>query len=547
MIRAGSSSPALEIAPAEVAARRGTTPERLRRALAGDLEAIVLQALQAEPSRRYLSVEALAEDLRRQRAGQPVRARPATFGYRAGKLFRRHRVAFVAAATALVSLLAGFAASLWQARVAAQERDRAAAAAAEAREVADYLVDLFGNADPEHGAGGALTARELLDRGAARLEVTLGDRPVVRARLQEAIARVYYHQRLLEPAAGLLEKAIAAREREQGASHPDLLVPLLDLGAIQFRVYQYDRARATLERAMAIAESAPMEQPGEVGRGLTLLGNLYLGERSWAAAEREYRRALALLEHGDPSSEIDRTPILNNLGVALHSQGRHAEAEQVHRRALEIRERERGARHFSVAQSLVNLALVAVARGEWQEAEPLVSRALEIREETYGHEHPAIAEALSLRAETALARGDARAAESDLREALRIGEATQGPGHPETAWTRMKLGRLLLHQDRLDEAAPLAEAALATLRVVEGAEPLDLLRARAAVAEIRLRHGDAEGALDAMRDETGSHSAPPAGPPDLDSAVEGFAGRLASQGLDQEAARIRAAHTPPVP
>ena len=534
-------TPPSELSPAAVAARRGTTPDRLRRALAGDLEAIVLQALHAEPGERYLSVEALAEDLRRHRSGQPVRARPATLGYRAAKLLRRHRVGFAAAAAALVSLLVGLGASLWQARVAARERDRAAAAAAEAEEVADYLVDLFGHADPEHGEGGATTARELLDRGAARLEETLGDRPVVRARLQEAIARVYYHQRLLEPAASLLEKAIAAREREQGASHPDLLGPLLDLGAVRYRGYQYDLARATLERAMAIAESLPVEQRGEVGRGLTLLGNLYLGERSWAAAEREYRRALARFERSDPAGEIERTPTLNNLGVALFEQGRLAEAEAVHAQVLALREREHGATHHTVAQSLVNLANVAVARRDAAAAAPLVERSLAIREAIYGRDHPAVAEALALRADVADLRGDPRAAEADLREALRICEATQGFGHPETAWTRLKLATRLLREGRLDEAAPVAETALVTLRAAEGADPLDRQRALAVVVELRLRRGDVDDALAAMRDAADRDSDPPVAPPDLDSAVEAFAARLASQGLDQEAARMRAA------
>jgi eukaryotic-like serine/threonine-protein kinase len=476
-----------ERSPQEVAAARATTPQRLRRSLAGDLEAIVLQALQHDPERRYPSVEALAEDVRRFRAGQPVRARPATLGYRAGKLLRRHRVAAVAATAAVVSLLVGLAASLWQARVAARERDRASAAAAEAGEVADYLVAIFRDADPEQGAGSAVTARELLDRGAARLDATLRDRPLTRARLQEAIAGAYHSLRQLDRERDLLRAAVAVREREQGAAHADLIAPLLALAGNHFRATRYREAQAAVERATAIAERHHLQTTARFAPALFLRGNLQLVQGSWAAAEATYRRALALPSAPAATAGVDRSAVLNSLGVALYSQRRHEEAVAVHRQALAIRERTRGGGHWSVAQSLFNLAQIDVARGRPQAAAPSAQRALAIRHATYGPDHPAVAEVRALQAEIAVAQGTPAAAEAEWREALRIRETVLGARHPETAATRLRLALLLGDLGRVDEAAPLAEAALATLQAVEGADPADVVRARAAVTALRAR------------------------------------------------------------
>ena len=526
-----------ELAPEDVAAARGSTPGRLRRALAGDLEAIVLQALHPEARGRYPSVEALAEDLRRFRSGLPVRARPATWRYRAGKLVRRHRVGMAAAAAAVMSLLAGLLASLWQAQLAARERDRAEEAAAESQEVATYLVDLFRNADPEHREGGAVTARELLDRGAARLDVTLRDRPLTRARLQQAIASVYHSMRVLDQERKLLEAAVAVREKEQGGDHPDLMAPLLALGFNHFQATRYAQAHAALQRVTRIAVLHDREGAAELPRALLLLGNLQLMEHSWGEAEATFRRTLAVLDKRVVAEGLDRPRVLNNLGVALSSQGRLDEAARVHREALATRERSFGPRHFTVAQSLFNLARVELDRGEAAAARPLLERSLAIREATYGRRHNVVAESLALRAEIALAEDRPEAAEADWREAVRIDEGSLGVQHPETAALRLRLALLLAEREREDEAAPLAEAALAVLASAEGADPVDALRARATVAELRLRGGDARGAIQAM----GLDGAGPATAGDVRTAIEAFANRLEKAGLAEEAARLRAA------
>ena len=143
------------ITPAAVSLARGTEPERLRRQLGGDLDTIVLKALQKVPSRRYSSADALLADLQRYTAGLPVLARPDSRLYRAGKFVRRHRVGVGAACGLLLALVAGLAGTAWQARVASRE-------AAKATEVKNFVKDLFNVATPAESRGREITARELL-------------------------------------------------------------------------------------------------------------------------------------------------------------------------------------------------------------------------------------------------------------------------------------------------------------------------------------------------------------------------------------------------
>ena len=123
-----------------IARRRGTAPERLSVLLRGDLDWIVIKALEKNRLRRYETPIALADDLMRHLQHQPVIARPPTVLYRTRKLVRRHRVAVAAAGAVAVALLAGTAVATWQAVQAARARDLAVAQGQRANELLDFIL-----------------------------------------------------------------------------------------------------------------------------------------------------------------------------------------------------------------------------------------------------------------------------------------------------------------------------------------------------------------------------------------------------------------------
>ena len=128
-------------------------PQRLRSSLKGDLDVIVLKALAVEPDRRYATVGELSDDIEAYLGGHPIRARPASASYRLSKFVGRNRVAVAAALLVLVSLVSGIGATLWQARTAALERDRAEGEAAKAARVSGLMLDIFRLSDPTETLG----------------------------------------------------------------------------------------------------------------------------------------------------------------------------------------------------------------------------------------------------------------------------------------------------------------------------------------------------------------------------------------------------------
>jgi serine/threonine-protein kinase len=167
------------------AATLGLAPERLRRALEGDLDAIVLKALKKEPQQRYATAEALSLDLARYLAAEPVLARPDSAAYRVSRFIRRHRLPVALAAALLIALLGGLGAAVWGARAARAEAARADA-------VRDFLVGIFSISNQAAGTtSGDLSAREILRRGSERLDATLAAEPRALADLHGHLANIY--------------------------------------------------------------------------------------------------------------------------------------------------------------------------------------------------------------------------------------------------------------------------------------------------------------------------------------------------------------------
>jgi len=160
-----------------------------RKAIAGDLDTIVLKALRKEPGRRYVSAEQLAEDLRRHAAGLPVTAQRDTLGYRAGKFFRRHRLAAAAAGVVLVTLLGGIAATARQARIARAEKLRADLRLQDVRKLAGSF--LFEFHDAIATLPGSTPARELIVRRALEYLGTLAKEGGTDPALQRELAGAY--------------------------------------------------------------------------------------------------------------------------------------------------------------------------------------------------------------------------------------------------------------------------------------------------------------------------------------------------------------------
>ncbi len=524
----GADGTPVRLSPEEVARARKTDPKRLTRRLSGDLDTIVRMALRKEPERRYASVEQLSEDLQRHLVGLPVIARSDTLWYRGSKFVRRHRwgAAVAAALTLLVTAFAG-AMAVQQQRVA-HERDRAEQNAAraernaglmarerdKARRTQDFLVELFEVSDPSEARGNAVTARELLDRGARRIESELRDEPAAQADMMIAIGKVYrslglyetarpllekalevrrqtageetlgvaeslaelalllWFQDDYEPAEPLYRKALALRRRLRGDEHPEVATSLDSLAQLLHAQGRYDEAEPLFREALAMRRRLLGAEHLDLTTSLNNLARLLQDRGETKAAEAMFREALAMLRrlHGDNHPDV--ATLLDNLARLLQEKGDLAAAELLAREALALRRHLLGDRHHYVALSLNNLAWILQAQGDHAAAEPLLQEALVTLRGLFGDQHLEVANNLNSLAYLFWTRGDLGTAESLLRKTLTIRRELLGDEHPYVATSRSDLGLLLLVRGEHTAAGPLLSEALAGFRKSFGDEHL---------------------------------------------------------------------------
>ncbi|HTO73819.1 MAG TPA: serine/threonine-protein kinase, partial [Gemmatimonadales bacterium] len=458
--------------PPSRAARRAAAPgirERAR-ALSGDLDLIVLKALGKRPEDRYPSIAAMADDLRHHLEGRPVLARPATLRYRLAKFIRRHRPQVTLAATAFVALvlLTG-----WYLRRLASERDYARSEAAKAAEVAGFLRGLFQVSDPALSRGDTVTARELLDRGAARIGTELAGQPEVQIEMMRVIGEVYQGLGLNDEAEPLLREALErSRARGPGLS-ADAATSALAYGVLLQDMGRFVPAESLLSRALEDRRRLFGAVSPEVSEAEHALADLLETRGRLAPAESLYRAALAHDRRLYPPGDPHITESLIRLGGLLRRSGRLEAAEPLLREGLAEQRKAHGDRDLRVASTARNLASLLRDKGAFAEAESLYQEVLRTRRQILGELHPETENAMNSYALLLQREGKVAAALAATREVVRIEEQLHPAPHPSLAAAYSNLGFSLLDADSLEAAATVFQRAMAVQdKVLRADHPL---------------------------------------------------------------------------
>ena len=467
----GSDDKTRPVSSEEIGRARSTSVEKLRRRLSGDLDTIMLKALQKEPERRYASVEQFLEDIRRHQDGLPVRARPDAFTYRTLKFVRRHRIGAVASVLVFVSLVAGFVIAAGQARIASRERDNARLGEAKAEEVSSFLIDLFNVADPSQALGDTITAREILDRGADRIQQELGDQPDVQAALMDVMGQVYQGLGLYEESAPLLEEALAVRLATRDKTHPEVAQSLSHVARLHYDLGDYPAAESLYRETLSLRRALHKRPHEDLATSLHSLAGLLgeLGKHDEAVAL--YREALAMYRSVHSDQHPDVAGALFGLATSLHTRGDFEGAEQLYREAVSIyRALSDEALHPLAATSLEALGQLRGFRRDFEEAEPLLREALAMRRRLYDPDHPDVLKSMRSLAALLHNKGAYREAEPLFREALRKTRDAYSGDHVYVRTALQGLAGALRALGRYREAEPLFREVVAMSRRLFGSE-----------------------------------------------------------------------------
>lgn len=432
------------------AARRGR--------LAGDLDTIVAKAMRKEPEERYASALSLAEDLDRHLEGLPVRARPATVGYRARRFVRRNRAAVAAGAVVFV-LLAGFGAIM--AYQAARIQEEAALAAAErdqAIEVRAFLLETFGTTGADQTEGDSMTVRAMLDGRAATLEESYPD-PVLRAEMTGVLAEAYEKVGLFREAEPLARTALEAKEALHGPEHPNVAVARNVLGWILRQRGDLEAARAQLEESVRVGRAAFPGGDARLARALNDLGVVLEATGDYSGAADLYRESLAMRRDVLGSGHVGVAVTTSNLAVVLYRQGAVDSAAAMAAEAVARFREALGPDHQRTLIALGNLAAIRGVQGDHEGAAGTYGDILARHRRVLGDAHPQVAYALTMRANQLVALDRHREAEPLVRDALSIQRAAFGDDDERVARTLRVLADVLHARGQPAEAVERFETA----------------------------------------------------------------------------------------
>jgi non-specific serine/threonine protein kinase/serine/threonine-protein kinase len=459
-----------------LAALRSTDSGSLRKVLQGDLDWIVLKAMDKDRGRRYETANGLAMDLERSLRSEPVVARPPTALYRFRKFARRNRAGVLAGTAVALALIAGVILATTGFIRATRAEQVAQREAAAAREVSDFLTGLFEQGDPSVAGGSQVSAEEILDRGAARIRDGLVGRPALQGRLMATMGAAYRGLGRLDVATSLLEEA-------------------LDL------------------------QTAPGADALEAAHTKTLLAVVLIDRGELDRAEQLSREALATFrrEYGDGYHEdvVDATA---SLVFGLLRANAHLTEGEVLLRELLAQQRAEGLEGWRTSDVMDLLCWTLINKGDLDAAREMCLGTLELRRRLAPGDHFGVAVALQRAGVVNRHQGRWDEALGHQREALAMNTRLYGDVHPETSYNHIDLAFTFRATGNLDSALVHAEEAVRIRRLVLPDDNPQLAEALFELATVLRQRGDIRRSADvfreglviderALRNQTGSPAA----------------------------------------
>jgi len=449
-----------------VAANRHTEPARLSKDVRGELDWIVMKALEKDRNRRYETASGFAADIERHLHDEPVEAGPPSATYRFRKFARRNKGPVAAIAGIVLSLALGlllttigFMQASRERAVARSNESNARNEAVKATAISDLLREMLDSANPDIAARGSdYTVRQMLDAFSAHLGDQLKDQPEAEAAIRASIGNAYWRIGLNPDAEPHLKRALALRRQVLSADDPDLTQSLVDYAMNVCDLGDGVAAESLANEALAVYRRRGAKGV-EVLRAFFALQLAFQRQQSWAKERSAGEEALAFARDAGHKEHPDLANILHSLAKAMSKGGDHAEGEAIARSAVAMHRRTHGNEHPETGWGLNLLGEILAAQGKHAEAEPQFREALTILRRSYPHGHHTVSGVEEALRETLRAKGDASAIEA--LATLKLAEADKrlamNREDPEIWLAR---ARVYLEMNRYDKAALDADTAV---------------------------------------------------------------------------------------
>ncbi len=393
---------------------------KIKRKLSGDIDNIVLKAMQKEPERRYSTVEQFSEDIRRHLEGLPIFARKNSVGYRSKKFFERHRAGVITAFLFVLIIIAGAGAIIFQSQVATNERNRAIHEAQKSERINAFLQDIFAAPNPEV-EGKDVKVVDVLKNASEKINKELSDDPEIKAAVMYTIGTTY-----------------------------------IGLGL-------YDDAEKYLKNSLEVSEKIFSADDPQIAKVMEQLAFNYQQKSNYKKADSLYKKALKIFRLKGGNISSDEAKGLSDYGSSLYNQGKYDESKKYQAEALDAFRKIYGNTDPHVVKSLNDLGTVAGETGDWNTAAKYIKEVLDFFLKTDGKESVNYSRALSNYATILEVQGKLDESIEAQREAVGIEKRVLGKNHPDAMFAQITLADELTKRGDYVEAANLSKEAMESL------------------------------------------------------------------------------------
>ncbi len=433
--------------------------EKLSAHLKGDLDNIILKAMHKDPLRRYVSVEQFSEDIRRHLIGLPVIAQKDTAGYRLNKFIKRHKVGFVSSVGFIVFLIASLIAIIWQANIAAKERDNAKLETQKVETVNNFLQEMLSSVDPTE-VGKDVKVYDILKKASIDVGDNFSSHPEIEASVRKTIGVTLTNLGEFDEAKPHLIKSLELNNNVYGKESYQSAESMHELALYYHWIGDLNLADSLYTKSIKIFRNNSDSPPRSLAGAINDLGILKEEQAKYQESLKLLKEALNIYQKNFGETDRDVASTLNNLALTLESLDDIDGAEKYYKKSLEVYLKLYSPDRPEISTIYNNLAYIYIDKDSLSKAEEYFKKSLELKINSFGKNHSLVGLGFMNLGALEYTMNKFESSESNLLMAAENFKISLNENHVWVGLTDFWYGKILIEKSKFTDAEKYIKNAL---------------------------------------------------------------------------------------
>lgn len=433
--------------------------EKSYKHLEGDLDNIILKAMHKDPLRRYVSVEQFSEDIRRHLIGLPVIAQKDTAGYRLSKFIQRHKVGFVSSLGFIVFLITSLIAIIWQANIAANERDKAISESLKVENVNKFLQDMLSSVDPTE-VGRDVKVYDVLKKASNDVGNDFSRHPDIEAAVRKTIGKTLTNLGEFDEAKPHLIKSLELNNKVYGKESYQSAESMHELALYYHWIGELNIADSLYAKSILIFRQNEDSPPRAFASSLNDYGILKQEQANYQESLQLLKESFNIFLNNFGEKDKDVASTSNNLALTLESLKDLDGAEKYYQKSLKTYLELYGQNRPEISTLYNNLAYIYIDKEDWNKADEYFKKSLELKIKTLGKNHSLVGLAYMNLGALEYTMKNYKSSESNLLKALENFKTSLNNNHVWVGLTDFWYGKILIEKSQYKEAENYIRTAL---------------------------------------------------------------------------------------